>query len=560
MIRIIRKILSVLNRKERRQLGLLLLPDIFISIVDIAALAMLLFVINFYAQSGKSFKYAYLPDWLFAKDSLALVSCFLLLFLIKSIAGYRIIRNRYRFIFGVASRLSETNMLKYLEGAYMDYVNIDSAVHIRKISQEPVEFCHYVLAGAQQIVTEGMLIILSICGIIWFDARLFVLLFILLLPAVFILSLLTRKRIKAVRSNIMTSGEKALQYLQETLSGFVESNLYDKNQYFTRRYADYQQDLNNYLAELQITQGIPSRLIEVFAVFGLFILVVIDKVYPGSFQTTAFVTLGAFMTAAYKIIPGIVKISNISGQMRTYEFTMNNLGNDYQAKPNPVAGQPVGQPVTNIKSLTCRGVGFRYDNVKILNRLDLYIETGDFLGIQGNSGKGKTTFLNILLGFLAPEEGEIFFNDASGENEDRKRYWKHIAYVKQQPFLLHDTVLANITMNGADFDKERLQRAITLSGLEPFIGKSIDGMGIRIAENGKNISGGQRKRIAMARALYKKADLMILDEPFSELDEKSEERLLVHFKELARQGMCIILITHNRKSLSYCNKILSLDE
>jgi ABC-type bacteriocin/lantibiotic exporter with double-glycine peptidase domain len=80
-----------------------------------------------------------------------------------------------------------------------------------------------------------------------------------------------------------------------------------------------------------------------------------------------------------------------------------------------------------------------------------------------------------------------------------------------------------------------------------------------IAENGKNISGGQRQRISIARALYKAADLIILDEPFNELDETSEIALLTHFQQLAQNGKMVILITHNKQSLSFCNKIVSLD-
>jgi ABC-type bacteriocin/lantibiotic exporter with double-glycine peptidase domain len=556
MPRILRKIWTILDQRERRRLTILLMLDSCISVADIASLAVLLFVINFYAQSAKPVHVSFLPGWLLDRSSLALIGFFLILFLAKSAAGYAVLRARYRFIFGVASRLSETNMMKYLEGSYMDYVNIDSAVHIRKISQEPVEFCHYILAGIQQISTEVVLITVSIAGILWFDARLFVLLFVLLLPAVFILSLVTRRQLRSVRSSIMTSGEKALQYLQETLSGFIESNIYDKNDFFTGRYVRYQQDLNNYLADLQITQGLPSRLIEVFAVLGLFILIVVDKFRPGAFSAGTFVTLGAFMAAAYKIIPGIVKIANISGQMRTYEFTMDDMAAGMSERYRPQALQPF-EP---IRTVSCRGIGFRYDKACVLEGLDLHVEAGDFLGIRGASGKGKTTLMNILLGFIDQHAGDVLINERASSQNDRKRYWKYIAYVKQQPFLLHDTILANITMNGENYDAERLRRALTISGLDAVVGKLEKGVRTRIVENGKNISGGQRKRIAMARALYKKADLLLLDEPFSELDDRSEQRLLTHFRQLSREGMRIILITHNDNSLSYCNKIISLDE
>lgn len=552
---IVRKIEKVLNRGERRRMISLLVFDNGIGIVDIAFLAGLLFVINFYAAPEKATRLTFLPHWLLDRDSLMLISCFLALFLLKSTLGYFVLKAKYRFIFGVASRLSETNMLRYLEGSYLDYVGIDSAAHIRKISQEPVEFCTYVLSGAMQIASESILILFSIVGIIWFDARLFLLLFILLLPAVFLLSQVTRRQLRSVRSSIMTSGEKALQHLQETLTGFIESNIYDKNDYFTGRYVRYQRDLNNYLSDLQITQGIPTRLIEVFAVLGLFILIVVNKFMPGSFSAGTFVTLGAFMAAAYKIIPGIVKIANITGQMRTYEFTMNDLA----ARERPEKATST-TPAETIQTLSCRNVSFGYDANRFIENLNLDLKPGDFLGIRGASGKGKTTFLNIILGFLAEQEGEVLFNEKAIDQEERKRYWKHIAYVKQQPFLLHDSILANITMNGEHYDAERLQRALTISGLDEMIAKFKDGIRNKIVENGKNISGGQRKRIAMARALYKKADLLILDEPFSELDQRSEQRLLQHFQQLSREGMRIILISHNNNSLTYCNQIITLDE
>jgi ABC-type bacteriocin/lantibiotic exporter with double-glycine peptidase domain len=105
-----------------------------------------------------------------------------------------------------------------------------------------------------------------------------------------------------------------------------------------------------------------------------------------------------------------------------------------------------------------------------------------------------------------------------------------------------------------------LNQVIVSTGLLPFITKFPEGIQKIITENGKNISGGQRQRITIARALYKNADLIILDEPFNELDEESEMALLSHFKQLANAGKMVLLITHNRTSLSFCNKIISLDE
>ena len=103
-------------------------------------------------------------------------------------------------------------------------------------------------------------------------------------------------------------------------------------------------------------------------------------------------------------------------------------------------------------------------------------------------------------------------------------------------------------------------RGLEISGLKNFIDSTPGGLNKMIAENGKNISGGQQQRINIARTLYKDAELILLDEPFNELDEESAILLVQHFKEMAKTGKMIILITHDSKSLSYCNKIISLDE
>jgi ABC-type bacteriocin/lantibiotic exporter with double-glycine peptidase domain len=141
------------------------------------------------------------------------------------------------------------------------------------------------------------------------------------------------------------------------------------------------------------------------------------------------------------------------------------------------------------------------------------------------------------------------------DRRDHNTFWPVISYVKQQPFLIHDSILKNIVLDETNYNEKRLAEVIEISGLKSIPG----GISKTVAENGKDLSGGQRQRIAIARALYKNADLFILDEPFNELDELSETRLLQHFKDLSRKGKMVILITHNKNSLAFCDRIISLN-
>jgi len=446
-------------------------------------------------------------------------------------------------------------MLKdYLDGSFSNYVNIDSAIHIRKINHQSIEFSHHILGGIQQIITQFALIILSVTAILIYKAKIFLLLLVILLPPVIAVFYLVKRKLNSAKIYMKLSSDKSLQYLQEALSGFVESNIYTKNDFFLQRYAAYQKKFNIYHSDLLVTQGIPSRMIEIFALFGLFILIAFSKWSGGA--DTMIITIGAFMAAAYKIIPGIVKILNLNGQVQTYSHTISDL---IQNNKTITAQHKKGE-TTTVRSIQFKNVSFRYKDELLFDNLNLNIKQGDFLGIAGLSGKGKTTILNLLLGFLTPDSGEIIVNDKPANNISLQQYWPAISYVKQQTFLIHDTIAQNITLSNEPGDEEKLDEVIRASGLADLIDTFPEGVNKVIMENGKNISGGQRQRIVIARALYKNADLVILDEPFNELDEKSEHCLVNHFKYLSGTGKLVILITHDKKSLSFCNKILSLDE
>lgn len=539
MLRLLRNTLTALTKHERSRLARLAVTDVIISMLDLALLALLLLLIHNYTQAGKPLNLIQLDNWLPQRKLVAGLLVLLPLFIAKNVAGYFAHKARYHFVYNVAARISELNLLQYLEGSYQDYVGKDSAVQIRRISQQPVEFGHYVLAGFLQVFSESVMILLAITAIILYDAILFLLLCAALLPALLLVSIYLKKKLAAVRSHVKLSSEQALQHLKEALAGYIESNVFDKKDFLTGRYSNKQQTLNSYLAQLQSAQVLPPRLMEIFAVAGLVLLVGFNE-WVLARPLIPIVTIGAFLAAAYKIIPGLVKILNTSGQIKTYAFAAENKVSQHAL--------PANFP-ENIRSVELKDVSYNYGDKQILQNFSLCAKPGEMIGLTGISGKGKTTLFNLLLGFLEPHKGTILFN---GQPAQRQSWWKHISYVKQQPFLVHDSIFTNITLS-KDYDESRLQQVVKGSGIENL------GVNTIIAENGKNISGGQRQRIAFARALYKNADLLLLDEPFNELDDATEQAMLQQLQQLREQGKIIILVTHNRNSLSFCTKTISLD-
>jgi ABC-type multidrug transport system fused ATPase/permease subunit len=547
----VKNILAVLDKKEKRHFFVLLLLDILISVLDILFLAGLLWIIQFYIQPDHAYRLSFLPAWLVNRDSVLFIALFVVFFSIKNMLGYFISRMHARFINTVAIRISNNNLLNYQHAGFSEFVNTDSSVHIRNICFRPFDFAQYMLSGVQQIITQLSLMGLSFVAIILFNAKLFLLLLLLLLPPVIIVFWFVKKRLTAFKKNIQTSNERSIRYVMDALKGWVEGNIYARNDFFGQRFIKARRIFSTHLFDSLALQTLPARIIEIFAVLGLFILIVIAK-WTGNDDSNMLITIGAFMAAAYKIIPGMVKVINISGQMKAYEFSLDELDKKEL--------QPAGIGTDHIQSLELKNIGFQYGSRTLFSDFSMSALQGDFVGISGESGKGKTTLFNILLGFLPVIKGEVVINNKSVNNEAIKNYWPGIAYVRQQGFFIHDTLIRNITMEEDEYDEALLENALLVSGLDEVIKQFPEGREKMITENGKNISGGQQQRIAIARALYKNAPLILLDEPFNELDEEATQLLLDHFKKLAAGGKTILMITHDKKSLSYCNKIISLDE
>ena len=555
MRNIIKNIFRILDTDEKKNFRKLIVSDVIISILDISFLAILLFVVRFYTDPKTISLPDYFPAAIRDQYNLLLIIIFFILFSIKNFFGFSVMRKQQKFVYDIATRLSQRQLQNYLKGSYTDYVSIDSSVQIRKISQMPIEFGHYVLAGLQQIISQSILILFTLIAIFIYNPILLPLLFGILGPPLILTGFIMKKKLNHVRQLAKTSGERALQHLKEALAGFIECNLSDRKNFFSQRFESSQSKFNSFLADQQVIQNMPSRLIEVFAILGLFLLIFINS-FLSPDHSVEVITIAAFIAAAYKIIPGIVKVLNCGGQLKTYAFTTAEL---LPGKDN-VTEKATRKANPTIQCLAFHNVSFRYNGKPVIDNFSLCILKGKFVGITGQSGKGKTTIINLLLGFLDTGEGTININEIPTTSEDRKAYWKRISYVKQEPFVLHDTILNNITLGEEFHSNEHLAKVIKVTNLEKLVGNQNEEIATLINEDGKNISGGQRQRIAIARALYKKSDLIILDEPFNELDRISENQLLIFFKSLAHSGKIVMLITHNKESLSFCDHIISLDE
>ncbi len=544
----------ILTAAERKRFAILVVMSIVISVADILALIALLWIINFYIQPAANIS-LFLPGWLGQKDSPGLISLFLVLFALKNWLAYQVVKLHYAFTGDVAVRISQNNLQQFQHSSYHDYVNTDSSALIRKIALQPFEFCQHILSGWQQVITQLLLVGFAALAIIIFNPKLFLLLLLILVPPVTLVFFFIRKKMTITKKHLRENNERSYQYLLDALKGYMEGNIFQRNDFFLRRFLVRRKAFSQHLFHSLSLQNFPGRSMEVFAVLGLFMLITISK-WLGYEDEHSLLTIGAFMAASYKIIPGMVKIVNLSGQIKAYEFRKDELS----AEVSKIDDSSLfNVENSSIYSVRCSNVHFCYNGQPVLKNISFEINRGEMLGISGQSGIGKTTLLHLLIGLLEPETGTISINNKPCTTEERRLYWPAIAYCRQQPFFIYDSILKNITLEESGHDEKRLKTAIEVAGLDKVIQTFPEGIEKIVTENGKNISGGQQQRIMLARALYKTADLLLLDEPFNELDENAACCILKKCKELLKERI-IILVTHDKKILSTSDKILSLDE
>ncbi|MFM6898570.1 MAG: ATP-binding cassette domain-containing protein, partial [Microcystis panniformis] len=194
-----------------------------------------------------------------------------------------------------------------------------------------------------------------------------------------------------------------------------------------------------------------------------------------------------------------------------------------------------------------------------LNNISLSLKKGESIALIGKSGAGKTTLVDVILGFLIPESGDIQVDGVSIYQDIRS--WQNlIGYIPQSIFLTDDTIERNIAFGVPDslIDKERLQQAISSAQLTELVEQLPNGIKTEVGERGVRLSGGQRQRVGIARALYHEREILVLDEATSALDNETEK--LVSQSIQALSGMkTLIVIAHRLTTVEYCDRVYLMD-
>ncbi|WP_308388846.1 ABC transporter ATP-binding protein [Acidithiobacillus sp. AMEEHan] len=341
----------------------------------------------------------------------------------------------------------------------------------------------------------------------------------------------------------------------ESLRGVEVIKSQGTEDFEARRFAGLAQTYYHLMMRIVRIQKASTPVMELIAALGIAVTIYLGghQVVNGAMTTGAFF---AFLTALAMVYEPLRQLSSANNQLQQGLSAADRLFHwlDQEAE---TASATAEAPQTSPGSWRCRGLRLRYAGDMVLQDIDIAILPGSFTAIAGASGSGKTSLLRVILGLLPPDSGEISIGERSTKELSLRSYRQHFSYVAQEPLLFSGTVWENIAYADPEPDRKRAEDAARAAHCWEFL-QDAGGLDAAVQGHGSNFSGGQRQRLAIARALYQRRPFLVLDEATSALDSESEQHILDTLAEL-RGKITIIVAAHREASLTLADQVIRLE-
>ncbi len=575
MKKIYKKLMVLLDQKQKRTMVFLIFMMLIGAILETLGVSSIMPVMNVVMEENALENHEYLRVIceVFQIDNkrdlmILVLSSLVGIFVVKNIFLFFQQKMQLKFVYTNQFATSRRMMINFMQRPYEYYLNADTSVIQRSITSDVNNMYGLILALLQlisEIIVFIFLVVISLVADVWMCITVTSLLVVVLLV------------IKCVLKPIMKrAGEENQDYysglykwIDQSVMGIKEIKIACREPYFINEYSQCGAGYVSAVQRYNLYNATPRLLIETVAIAGM-VLYMMIQLLSGTGAVDIMPQLTLLALVAVRLIPCANRINNHLTSIAYFEpFFMgvsDNLQEEIQDENVDYAAETYQKSIDVEKlvikdKIELKNITYKYPNTDVLifDNADMEIPIGKSVGIVGTSGSGKTTVVDILLGLLRLQSGEILA-DGTEVREHYQEWLKNIGYIPQSIFMVDASIRKNVAFGYADeeIDDEKVWEALAEAQLDEFVKGLPEGLDTSIGERGIRISGGQRQRIGIARALFEDPEVLVLDEATSALDNDTEAAIMESINRLHGRKT-LIIIAHRLQTIEKCDMVYRIE-
>ena len=580
MIAYLSKVLYVLTGSKKQLLFVLGL-SILASILEAFGIGMIGPFVSLANQPDNLHKIPLL-DWLYTQSALQSSQQFifflgLIVITIFCVQGFLYFLTQayiYKFSHDQKKILIQRLLKSYLSAPYTFYIKQNTAAIVKNIFTETQVFTQGCLLAILLVITNLVVLAFLLTLLAYTNLLLLVIILGVIVPIFLVFQKLGNKFYGwgKIQSE---SQREMLRTLNHGLGGFKETRVIGCESYFEKQ---MDQQAHRYARAATLNQAaniLPNIFIKTTLLVFIVLFISLSQIFFQENSQDLTAIMSVFAVAAVRLIPASSQLIQSIGKIRNSSHALDMLYLDLKEIEKeyltPLALTPTlsdnsdkdeRQPMAFVNHIDLINVTYYYPETPTpaLNNIDLRIKKGESIAFIGKSGAGKTTLVDVILGLLTLESGDIQVDGVSVYQNLRS--WQNlVGYIPQSIFLIDDTLERNIAFGVPDeqIDQERLQNVVKAAQLENVVEQLPDGMKTGVGERGVRLSGGQRQRVGIARALYHEREILVLDEATAALDNETESLVTEAIKSLAGTKT-LITIAHRLSTIEHCDTVYLLEK
>lgn len=504
-----------------------------------------------------------------AEFTMLIMGALVAVFALKN--AYLFFQNKlqFKFVYSNQFATSRRMMINFMQRPYEYYLNADTSVIQRSITSD-VNNMYGLILNLLQLVSEMIVFVFLTVYCLTMDVVMTGTVAALLIVVLVIIKWILKPIMRKAGEENQDFYSGLYKWIDQSVMGIKEIKVANKESYFINEYCKCGAGYVNAVQRYNLYNATPRLLIETVAIAGM-ILYMMLRIANGTPVTEIMPQLTTLAVAAMRLIPSANRINNYLTSIAYFEpFFMGvtdnlqeeirdesvNYDEEAYRKKKDVEKLPVK------KEILLKGITYKYPNsdVLIFDRATMQIPVGKSVGIVGTSGAGKTTAVDIMLGLLRLQSGEILA-DGVEVREHYESWLKNIGYIPQTIFMIDSTIRKNVAFGCADedIDDEKVWMALKEAQLDEFVRGLPEGLDTGIGERGIRLSGGQRQRIGIARALFEDPEVLVLDEATSALDNDTEAAIMESINHLHGRKT-LIIIAHRLQTIEKCDIVYRVEE